>query len=194
MFCATDHDVDIASSDRKYPVTPGQVGIRCVHCARAKEVTCGNAVAYPYSISGIYESVREFQRLHMDACPNLPSSAKTKLAGFKGSSSLSSVLRKYYVLAAKALGMIDTSEGIRSGGEAVPLGNSAAFVFKDKTVTSEKMGDISSESSFLDSAMTPLESRKRKPNDDEPGSSSSKKQNREAQGTVEEEHFEASLK
>ena len=194
VFCATDHDVDIASSDRKYPVTPGQVGIRCVHCARAKEVTCGNAVAYPYSISGIYESVREFQRLHMDACPNLPSSAKTKLAGFKGSSSLSSVLRKYYVLAAKALGMIDTSEGIRSGGEAVPLGNSAAFVFKDKTVTSEKMGDISSESSFLDSAMTPLESRKRKPNDDEPGSSSSKKQNREAQGTVEEEHFEASLK
>jgi hypothetical protein len=88
-------------------------------------------VAFPFAISGIYESVREFQRLHLDSCENLPAATKAKLAAFKGSSSLSSVLRKYYVLAAKALGLQDTREGIRSGGESIPLGSQAAFSFSD---------------------------------------------------------------
>jgi len=187
VFCATEDDIEIASLDRKYPVSPGQVGIRCVHCARAKEVANGNAVSYPYSISGIYESVREFQRLHMESCPNLPSSAKSKLAGFKGSSSLSSVLRKYYVLAAKALGMTDTAEGIRSGGESVPLGNSVAFVFNDNTASSEKMGDSPDDSSLLNSTGTPLETRKRKLQDGEPGSGSPKKQDLETKESDEEQ-------
>ena len=40
--------------------------------------------------------------------------------------SLSSVLRRYYVMAAKALGMVDTAkEGIRAGGVSIPLGSSA---------------------------------------------------------------------
>jgi hypothetical protein len=186
VFCATEDDVEIASSDRKYPVSLHQVGIRCVHCARSKEVACGHAVAYPYSITGIYESVREFQRLHLDVCPNLPSSAKTKLAGFKGSSSLSSVLRKYYVLAAKALGMVDTADGIRSGGESVPLGSSAAFAFKDSSLTSIKTLDSPIDPSFLETAVTPLESRKRKSPREEPQSSSSKKQERETPETEEE--------
>ena len=195
VFCATDLDVDIASSDRKFPVAHGQVGIRCVHCARANEVVSGSAVSYPYSISGIYESVREFQRLHLDSCPNLPQSAKSKLAGFKGSSSLSSVLRKYYILAAKALGMIDTAEGIRSGGESVPLGNSASLVFKDATSTSEKTSDSPGAfSPILDTEVTPLESRKRKPRKGgEPGSSSSKKQDRGTRDSDEEDRANAAF-
>ena len=133
VFCATEEDVAMAQSDRKYPIHVGQVGIRCIHCSVSKKnpPPQGTAVAFPFSISGIYESVREFQRLHLDTCENLSDATKTKLAGFKGSSSLSSVLRKYYVLAAKALGLQDTRDGIRSGAESVPLGSQAAFSFAD---------------------------------------------------------------
>ena len=133
VFCATAEDVDFAHQDRKYPITVGQVGIRCIHCALAGGgAACrGNAIAFPYSINGIYEAVREFQRLHLESCDNLPAATRQKLEEVKGSSSLSSVLRKYYVLAANALGMYDTPDGIRSGGESVPVRSSAAFTFTD---------------------------------------------------------------
>jgi hypothetical protein len=127
--------VEAAVADRRYPVHEGQVGIRCIHCALASGGgdAKGQAVAYPYSISGIYESAREFQRLHLETCPNLPPEARAKLTALKGSASLSSVLRKYFVLAAKALGLRDTREGIRAGGVSVPLGSQAAFAFTEET-------------------------------------------------------------
>jgi len=169
VFCATAEDVDLAQQDRKYPITAGQVGIRCVHCALAggRNACRGNAVAYPYSISGIYEGVREFERLHLGSCKHLPTAMKQKLDGFKGSSSLSSVLRKYYVLAANALGMYDSPDGIRSGGESVPLGPSVAFAFTEGPSVSEAMrketgGGPPADYIETGPAMTPLESRKRR--------------------------------
>jgi hypothetical protein len=132
VFCATEEDVAAAQADRKYPINVGQVGIRCIHCSIAQgNDAIGHAIAYPFSISGIYESVREFHRLHLDSCENLPSASRTKLANLKGASSLSSVLRKYYVLAAKALGLQDTKGGIRSGAESAPIGSQAAFTFAE---------------------------------------------------------------
>lgn len=178
VFCATQEDVDVAQQDRKYPVNIGQVGIRCIHCGLAKdgEGARGSAVAYPYSISGIYESVREFQRLHLDSCTNLPPATKQKLAGFKGSSSLSSVLRKYYVLAAKALGMYDTPDGIRSGAEPVPLGPTAAFTFAEATskVSEEMWRGGVPRAAFAETGLTvtPLESRKRRQSEEPSGNAS----------------------
>lgn len=126
-FCATEEDMQSAQSDRKYPIHSGQVGIRCRHCAKHSTAR-GNAVSFPYSISGIYESVREFQRLHLDSCPHLSDELKEELKGMKTSTSLSSVLRRYYVLAAKALGMTDTQDGIRAGGEIIPIGSVAEMI------------------------------------------------------------------
>jgi len=132
VFCATEEDVAAALEDRKYPITVGQVGIRCIHCSIAQgNDAIGHAIAYPFSISGIYESVKEFHRLHLDSCPNLPATSKAKLDSMKGASSLSSVLRKYYTLAAKALGLVDTKDGIRTGGKSTPIGSLAAFTFSE---------------------------------------------------------------
>lgn len=130
VFCATEEDVATAQTDRKYPIHVGQVGIRCIHCSTGKQGGAqGQAVSYPFSITGIYESVREFQRLHLDSCENLPAETKSKLKDFKGSSSLSSVLRKYYILGAKGLGLRDTREGIQASGESAPIGPQSAFSF-----------------------------------------------------------------
>jgi hypothetical protein len=185
VFCATKEDVETARLDRKYPVFEGQIGIRCVHCALSKGAK-GAAVAYPFSISGIYESVREFQRLHLDGCGNLPSSVRSKLAGLKGASSLSSVLRKYYVLAARALGLKDTRDGIRPGAESIPLGSQAAFAFSDEGLkVSEEMERMKTEgttqeegseaSPYPASVHTPTGDRKRRQAEEPPGGTDSKK-------------------
>ena len=121
-FCATENDIQAAQSDRKYPIHFGQVGIRCRHCSR-RNVARGSGVSFPQNISGIYESVREFQRLHLESCENFSDDLKNELKSLKTSTSLSSVLRKYYVMSAKALGMIDTQDGVRSRGEIVPIEN-----------------------------------------------------------------------
>eukprot|EP00980_Cylindrotheca_fusiformis_P011106 scaffold2553_cov138-Cylindrotheca_fusiformis.AAC.14 len=132
VFCANEDDIAAALSDRKYPVHPGQVGIRCIHCATAKPTApLGQAVSYPFAINGIYESVREFQRLHLDSCENVPAEIKRKLSDFQGSSSLSSVLRKYYMLSAKGLGLQDTREGIQAGAESVPINPHSAFSYTE---------------------------------------------------------------
>jgi hypothetical protein len=175
VFCATEEDVTIAKSDRKYPVHIGQVGIRCIHCSVSKTGSCaqGAAVAFPFTINGIYESVREFQRLHLDSCDNLSEATKAKLVGFKGSSSLSSVLRKYYVLAAKALGLHDTRDGIRSGAESIPLGSQAAFSFADGTsqVAEELRSSAHEQAEPSASTKSPItESKKRKDSSSTPTS------------------------
>eukprot|EP00586_Coscinodiscus_wailesii_P019334 CAMPEP_0172499334 /NCGR_PEP_ID=MMETSP1066-20121228/125708_1 /TAXON_ID=671091 /ORGANISM="Coscinodiscus wailesii, Strain CCMP2513" /LENGTH=568 /DNA_ID=CAMNT_0013273025 /DNA_START=16 /DNA_END=1722 /DNA_ORIENTATION=- len=125
VFSATNDDLNSAHSDRKYPICLDQVGIRCLHCANSPKGARGNAVSFPYSIDGIYESVRELQKLHLDSCPNLPADITKELSSLKTSTSLSSVLRRYYVLAAKALGMVDTPDGIRLGGEATTIAASS---------------------------------------------------------------------
>lgn len=134
VFCATSDDVNNARIDQKLTIHKGQVGIRCVHCA----LTSGarfDGVAYPVTIAGMYESVREFQRLHLDECTNVPPSVKTKLQGLKGASSLSSVLRKYYVLAAGALGLKDThGSGIRAGGKIKKISAFSVSVADSQTL------------------------------------------------------------
>jgi hypothetical protein len=146
VFTANQSDVEKAAAARKYPIKLGQVGIRCVHCAMASEgVSCG-AVSYPYSISGIYESVREFQRLHLVNCQHIPQDVKVrseKLVG--GSSSLSSVLRRYYVQAARALGLFDTQDdGIRAGGEPIPLPTSGFCQTTPPTTSIDAPGTVPS--------------------------------------------------
>lgn len=128
VFSSKQIDIDHAAADRKYPIRLGQVGIRCIHCAMSSSGARGAAVSYPYSISGIYESVREFQRLHLENCKCLPDDLKeTSEKLGSGAASLSSVLRRYYVQAARALGLYDTQDqGISAGGTPVPM-SSAGF-------------------------------------------------------------------
>jgi len=134
IFCATNEDVRVAQVDRKYPIKPGQVGIRCVHCAMAKggSAASGHAVAYPFSVSGIFEAVREFQRLHLEYCEHLPPSSRAKLSNIRESTTITSIQRKYYVLAAKGLGLRDTKDGVRAGSESVPVVAQAVFSFSEE--------------------------------------------------------------
>eukprot|EP00984_Skeletonema_dohrnii_P034269 scaffold33512_cov113-Skeletonema_dohrnii-CCMP3373.AAC.10 len=47
VFCANSSDVSKAVE--YVPVSPGQVGLRCIHCAKSDEGAKGDAVLYPHS-------------------------------------------------------------------------------------------------------------------------------------------------
>lgn len=133
VFCATREDVDLSIASKKAAVYEGQVGIRCIHCALSKRGNVdGGGVYYPFSISAMYDAVREFQRLHLDSCANLHPDARARLENLKGASSLSSVLRNYFQMAAKGVGLVDTKDGIRATGQSVPL-QSQEFTFSDRS-------------------------------------------------------------
>lgn len=131
VFVATSRDCEAAAEDRKYPIKPGQIGIRCVHCAQTVNGARGSAVFYPYTISGIYESVREFQRMHFEKCENLPPDVvEASKTVSKASTTLSSVLRRYYVQSARALGLVDASEGgIKAGAKVRSLTDVERFEY-----------------------------------------------------------------
>ena len=75
---------------------------------------------YPNSVSSIYESVRDFRQLHLNSCPTLPTDLKCAMSKLNhdSRSSLTSVLRRYYIQSARALGLFDSEDGggIRAGG------------------------------------------------------------------------------
>jgi hypothetical protein len=105
-----------------------------VHCALTRQGrgARGNAVAYPYSIACIFESVREFQRLHLDYCENVPATTRSKISTMKESTTITSIQRRYYTLAAKGLGLYDSEDGIRAGSESVPVVSLAVFSFSQE--------------------------------------------------------------
>lgn len=126
VFRATEKDVQDAHEERKYTISLGQVGIRCIHCAASAPGggAKGAAVSYPGGINQISKAVREFRLKHLSNCAYIPHDLKAKMVGLKTSSSLTSVLKRYYVLSAKALGLVDSPNGIgiRTKDESLPIG------------------------------------------------------------------------
>jgi hypothetical protein len=136
LFSADEDDIAAPCPGRKTRVMLGQVGIRCMHCAKLKlppKDRVKRAVCYPPSIDGIYHSVSNMKFDHFGICPGLPPSAKEELAALRSSCSGrrqagagnktngnksstgfgSTNMAQYYRDAAFAKGLVDTDEGIR---------------------------------------------------------------------------------
>jgi hypothetical protein len=77
-----------------------------------EERTMG-AVSFPASMAGIYESVKRWQRVHMETCLDLPPEVRGALVQLSSSNVWIPTTRQYWVDSARALGMADTDDGIR---------------------------------------------------------------------------------
>jgi hypothetical protein len=113
-FSATEDDV--TRSSKRGRIALNQVGIRCRHCTflplKEKEVA---AVSFPTSIGGIYESVKRWQRVHLQVCESVPQNVRAKLGVLANTNVWVPTTRQYWTDSAKALGLVDTHEGIRFG-------------------------------------------------------------------------------
>jgi hypothetical protein len=73
------------------------------------------AVSFPTSVSGIYESVKRWQRVHMELCDQIPDDVRDQLSTLANTNVWVPTTRQYWADAARALGLVDTNEGIRFG-------------------------------------------------------------------------------
>ena len=111
-FSATQDDV--SKSSKRGRISLHQVGIRCCFCShRPKEETPIAAVSYPLSVAGIYESVKRWQKVHLDQCEDVPRDVKVKLQVLSAKNVWIPTTRPYWADSARSLGMVDTEGGIR---------------------------------------------------------------------------------
>eukprot|EP00984_Skeletonema_dohrnii_P011634 scaffold4655_cov118-Skeletonema_dohrnii-CCMP3373.AAC.4 len=95
------------------------VGLRCVHCKHVpKRERAKQAVSYPSKTAHIYESVRNFQRIHLEACDYIPNEIKQKyrkLMSQKYRKIPVKYVKVYVAEAACEIGMVQTPNGLFFG-------------------------------------------------------------------------------
>jgi hypothetical protein len=126
LFIADDEDISAPSPGRKNRVNLGQVGIRCIHCAKlpVKE-RVKRSVCYPPSVSGIYHSVSNMKFDHFANCMGLSPEGRVEFDHLRtnftrrgsstsnGGRGMSNSTAQYYHDSALRLGLVDTPDGIR---------------------------------------------------------------------------------
>lgn len=118
LFTSTEHHFTAGGRGAR-PSHVGQVGFRCIHCKhKPRELKANQAVSFPSSRDNIFESVRNFQRVHMESCQFIPPSIKLTYQEIiqKGNHTPKrshKLVRAYYSQAASEMGLIDTPFGLR---------------------------------------------------------------------------------
>ena len=128
LFVATEQHVTAPGKGAR-PSHSGQVGFRCIHCKNIPRYHQANqATCFPSKCENIFESIRNFQRVHFNACIYTPEEVKTKYKTIvkrgKGPKRSHKLVRAYYTQAGSELGLVDTMHGLeyredqrREGGE-----------------------------------------------------------------------------
>ena len=130
-------------------IVVGQVGIRCLHCKhlpinrRPERAAC-----FPSSLRNIYHSIETWQRRHSTACTELPGWAKkTMIDLMESSKSSGGGRRHYWEDAAKKVGLVNTSHGVRfarTPGEEIDVSHEVASqvpVSSSNSITLVSPGD-----------------------------------------------------
>ena len=118
VFVATQYHLHAPSgAGGGKPSYVGQVGLRCIHCkGMPRKELARQAVSYPSRCDLILESVRNYQRTHLEACPLIPQVIKNeykKLQSLRNARSgtrpkTHKVLKVYFAEAARELGIVDS--------------------------------------------------------------------------------------
>lgn len=118
----------------------GRVGLRCVHCAMARQRRAGDknhnnnndeapmAVFYPKSVNEIYRLVTSWQRCHVRKCKSLPPSVRAVWNELRATEK-SRGKTAYWAEAASQIGMVDCPS--RAGGIRFDSAAVAASANKD---------------------------------------------------------------
>lgn len=114
-FQATEDDVTTHTRGRNKPISFGQVGIRCLHCAHLPVATRKKGSTYfPAAVLGIYQAAQNMCSTHIQCglCSKMPDELKSEFARLLTSKVASSGAgRPYWAESAKQLGLVDTQEG-----------------------------------------------------------------------------------
>ena len=116
----TASETDLHRTSKRGRISLHQIGLRCRFCThdyeqdvigRVREATA--AISFPVSVSGIYESVKRWHRVHTQVCQGIPNETLEQLRVLTERSKHTHVptSRGYWTESAKALGMRDCPAG-----------------------------------------------------------------------------------
>lgn len=122
LFIASESDASarIRRGRGLQKINFNQVGFRCVYCAKLKpRDRAQRAVAYPSTISRIYQSVMDMQRFHFENCTAIPGKVLRVYKSLKTTRPRAGERPKiYWDKSARELGLVDTEGcgiGLRDG-------------------------------------------------------------------------------
>jgi hypothetical protein len=114
-FQATENDVTTHTRGRNKPISLGQVGIRCLHCAHLPVASRQKGSTYfPAAVLGVYQAAQNMCSTHIQCglCSQMPEELKSEFARLLTSKVASSGAgRPYWAQSAKQLGLVDTEDG-----------------------------------------------------------------------------------
>jgi hypothetical protein len=120
VFQASPKDVSTHIRGRNKPISLGQVGIRCRHCAHLPiDKRQKGSTYFPANKLGIYQAAQNMCTSHIQCglCSEMPESIKlefVRLLVEKGQNSNTGAGRPYWAKSATNLGLVDTEDmGIR---------------------------------------------------------------------------------
>jgi len=109
VFTSSEKDIEIGGAPQR-----GQVGIRCLYCAKNKplEDRQSGHVYYPSSVSQIQQAVSDLQRRHFQLCSEIPDNIRETFKSLKGYGAKSEDdTSQYWIDSAVELGLCDSFEG-----------------------------------------------------------------------------------
>jgi hypothetical protein len=117
-FRATKADISTHTRGRNKPVTIGQIGIRCRHCAHLHVGRRQKGSTYfPAVVNGLYQAAQNMSTTHMQCglCSEMPNDLKQQFSHLISTKAASSGAgRPYWARAATKLGLVDDADnGIR---------------------------------------------------------------------------------
>lgn len=117
IFAATHEHVKERSKGKGSKVIRiGQVGIRCIYCRHQLAKNQANqASSFPSKLDLLYESVRNWQRFHIETCSLIPARVRNRYRdlrdmGMKPGESRQAT-RHYFAVSAEQLGLRDVPNG-----------------------------------------------------------------------------------
>jgi hypothetical protein len=116
-FEADENDISTHTRGRNKPISLGQVGIRCRHCAHVPvNQRKKGSTYYPAILMGMYQAGQNMSTAHMQSgiCSEMDERSKLQLAEIGTTKVMSSAGgRTYWAYTATRLGLVDTPLGIR---------------------------------------------------------------------------------
>ena len=115
LFEAGPADIRGTAQGRNTPITMGQVGIRCRHCAPiTKAARARGAVFYSKTIDGIYQVAQNMSKVHLcERCHRVPDEVKHRLQKLRTANSRASGGKEYWSEGIRALGVYNDGEMLR---------------------------------------------------------------------------------
>eukprot|EP00592_Proboscia_alata_P007051 CAMPEP_0194354812 /NCGR_PEP_ID=MMETSP0174-20130528/2838_1 /TAXON_ID=216777 /ORGANISM="Proboscia alata, Strain PI-D3" /LENGTH=576 /DNA_ID=CAMNT_0039123845 /DNA_START=54 /DNA_END=1785 /DNA_ORIENTATION=+ len=135
-FSAGDEDVSSHTRGRNKNISLRQVGVRCIHCKRLPVTARGpGSVYFPSTIECIYQAGQNLHIYHIKkGCPTFSTELKEWYKQVTARKSYVGRGREYWTESARAVGLINTPNGIRFSDDT-DVDQSATFNPQDNIMT-----------------------------------------------------------